>query len=279
MLANQYFRAAKISERVTRIYGPSEVLMYLVEGAERAMLIDTGCGLGDLRAFVEQLTDKPYSVLLTHGHVDHAMGAPAFDDVYISPLDREIFNEHREIHVRKGYLQLTMREQYDSIDERDYVPAGSFDKYKPLRPGDCFDLGGMRLEVCIGAGHTPGMVTILLVEERALLLGDACNPFTFLFDEHAHGVTTYMKMLKALRQDTQGRYDTVYLSHGDAAYPVDMIDSVISVCEDILAGRADDIPYTFMEYQAFIAKAVNSEMGRRDGGLGNIVYSKEKVHC
>ncbi|MGN1250839.1 MAG: hypothetical protein ACI4XW_12265, partial [Candidatus Spyradocola sp.] len=35
------------------------VRCFLVEGAERAMLVDTGFGKGDLRAFVEGLTDKP----------------------------------------------------------------------------------------------------------------------------------------------------------------------------------------------------------------------------
>ena len=33
--------------------------MYLVEGTEKAALIDTGSGIGSLKACVEQLTDKP----------------------------------------------------------------------------------------------------------------------------------------------------------------------------------------------------------------------------
>ncbi|MDE7283325.1 MAG: MBL fold metallo-hydrolase, partial [Lachnospiraceae bacterium] len=80
------FRTEKVSERITRIYAFSSELMYLVEGDNEAALIDSGSGIGFVRPLVEKLTDKPLKVLLTHGHVDHAMGASEFpaESVYIS---------------------------------------------------------------------------------------------------------------------------------------------------------------------------------------------------
>ena len=47
---------------------------YLLIGSEKAMLIDTAYGDGDLRAFVETITDKPVMVCNTHGHFDHTGG-------------------------------------------------------------------------------------------------------------------------------------------------------------------------------------------------------------
>lgn len=44
---------------------------FLIEGPEKALLIDTGQGVGDLRSCVEMLTDKPVTVVLTHNHADH----------------------------------------------------------------------------------------------------------------------------------------------------------------------------------------------------------------
>ena len=48
--------------------------VYLLIGEEKAMLIDSFYGQGDLRAFVETITDKPVIVANTHGHFDHTGG-------------------------------------------------------------------------------------------------------------------------------------------------------------------------------------------------------------
>lgn len=58
--------------------------MYLLEGDEKALLIDTGYGAGNLRTYVEQLTDKPIVVANTHYHPDHAAGNGEFEQVYMS---------------------------------------------------------------------------------------------------------------------------------------------------------------------------------------------------
>jgi hydroxyacylglutathione hydrolase len=274
----EYFKSLKISEYVWRIFGPAGELMYLVEGEKLAALIDTGTGVGDLRTFIEKLTDKPYFVLLTHGHVDHAMGAPAFDEVYMNPADKEVYASHSDYHVRKGFLEMNMGEEFVKVKEEDYIPIESSERYKPLLPGDLFDLGGIHLKVLVGAGHTPGLVTILIVEERTLILGDACNFFTFLFDEFSLGIKSYEDMLRELEQETKGRYDKVYLSHGDGDAPKEILESVLALCEEIKTGKTDDIPFNFMGYKAHIAKEIDQNMRRLDGGLGNIVYSKDKIY-
>lgn len=275
-----YFKSEKISENTTRIFGPTGELMYLVEGSDRAALIDTGTGVGNLKTYVESLTNKPCFVLLTHGHVDHAMGAPAFEEVYMHPADKEVYAAHSDMHIRSEYLEMTMRENFKRIKEEDYIAVESCSRYKFLLPGDIFDLGGIHLEICLGAGHTPGSITILFVEERTLLLGDACNFFTFLFDENSLGVSTYQKNMIELDYKTIGRYDKVYLSHGRGDAPKEMLSSVIEVCEDIKSGKTDDVPFNFLGHKAYIAKALikgTYGMERKDGGLGNIVYSKEKI--
>ena len=50
--------------------------LFLLEGSEKALLIDTGTGLFDIPALVAELTDKPLIVALTHGHVDHIYNLP-----------------------------------------------------------------------------------------------------------------------------------------------------------------------------------------------------------
>ena len=64
---------------VFHIKGAMDVCMTLLAGDKRALLIDAGYGLEDARAFARTLTDKPVSLLLTHAHHDHALGAIAFE--------------------------------------------------------------------------------------------------------------------------------------------------------------------------------------------------------
>lgn len=48
---------------------------YLVAGSERALLIDTGVGLGNMPGLVRTLTKLPVTVAATHAHCDHIGGA------------------------------------------------------------------------------------------------------------------------------------------------------------------------------------------------------------
>ena len=61
--------------------------MYLIIGEEKALLLDTGCGVCDLKELVSELTDKPVMVALTHGHRDHAGGFGACDEIWLGEED------------------------------------------------------------------------------------------------------------------------------------------------------------------------------------------------
>lgn len=270
------FHAEKISEHATRIYGLAGEQMYLVEGTRRAALVDTGSGAGSLRQYVETLTDKPVIVLLTHGHVDHAMGAPEFDTVYMSRKDDYIYVQHCELEVRKRFLFESP--MFAEVAEEDYIPVTQPDAFLNMEEGDVFDLGGVSIEIYGCPGHTRGSVCMLIREERTLITGDACNGFTFLFDAYSTGLSTYEKNLQELKDKTAGKFDRVYLSHGPGRdYPAALLDEVLEVCEDIKHGNVDDIPFESRGRKAHIAKALSKEGGRPDGKIGNIVYDKKRI--
>ena len=123
-------------------------------------------------------------------------------------------------------------------------------------------------------------MTALIPELRTLLLGDACNPFTYLFDPSCSTVTEYREMLLRLRAAVAGRYDRVLLCHGPGGEgDPGLIDSVIAVCGDILRGETDDQPFRGFHGEAVcIAKAMDfTTFTRVDGGSGNIVYDPARV--
>jgi len=55
-----------------------ETHCYLLIGGERALLIDTGLGVGNIRREVEKLSDKPVIAVATHVHWDHIGGHKYF---------------------------------------------------------------------------------------------------------------------------------------------------------------------------------------------------------
>ena len=272
----EFYRSEKINEHMTAIRSMTGEIMYLVEGEEKAVLIDTCLGVGHLRKFVENLTSLPITVLLTHGHVDHALGAPEFDEVYMNPADKEVYEKMSPLEERIGYIKANLGGHLPDFTEEDYVQPALAD-FKELKDGQIFDLGEMHIEVYALPGHTHGTMVMLIPEERALILGDACNNSTFLFDENSLSVNKYRENLIHVKEKLEGRYDTTYLCHHVMTASKEMLANVIAVCDEVLAGKADDVPFDFMGHHAFVAKKANERFERLDGGEGNIIYDKEKL--
>ena len=276
--SSKFFSAEKVRENIVRIKGAAGELMYLAEGTNKSFLIDAGTGVGDLSAYVKQLTSKPVTVIITHGHVDHAFGAANFQDVYMSHADDSVYVAHSNPEVRKGFLKMSSKD-FDKFSDSDFVKPTSPSTFKDIKGDTTFDLGGTTLEVYRDAGHTPGQLAVLFKEQRVLLTGDGANQFTFLFSNPSIGINDYENILKTLLAKTRGKFDSIFVSHGPGGASKELLSNLIAVCEDIKAGKSDEVPFNFMGSTEYIAKKVDFKIMRReDGGEGNIVYSKSQVN-
>ena len=271
------FRSAKIDSNITRIKDMTGDMMYLVEGRDKAALIDTGVGVGSLKKYVEKLTDKPLVVILTHGHVDHASGTAEFANVYMSKADKELFREHTSLANRAGYIGAGNPAFAKTLTEADFQPLDNPERFQDLKAGDSIDLGGVHLDIYDIEGHTHGMKAVLLRENRALITGDGANMFTFLFSQETLGLKSYKASLQKLQQATAGKYDKVYCSHGGGDLTVDYLQRLIEDCDNIMAGKDDKVPFEFMGQKANIAYEIGPDHNRLDGGIGNIVYDPERI--
>lgn len=265
------FTAEALSSRVTRVIDRLDVQMHLVEGEDRALLIDSGFGVGDLRGFVDTLLkreDVPLTVLLTHGHVDHAFGAGAFDDVLMNPADNAVFDTHAD-------LARTVHEQARA-EGAVVAPWPDRSAYRPVHPGDVIDLGGVRVEVYDGRGHTPGSLALLLVEERMLVTGDVANQFTFMFMPEATPLEDYRARLVSLEAELAGRYDRVLGSHGTGNLPITVLPDLVALCDRVLHGTDDAQPFTFEHFRGRVARAVDLD---NIPDQANLVYDPARLRA
>ena len=268
----RWFSAEKMNDHITRISGAANELMYLVEGREKAALLDTGVGVGDLCGVVESLTDKPVTVLLTHGHIDHAMGACEFDgDIYMSPADDALYRYHNSPEARPELMAGL------APDAVPYLNRMRPLNYKPIHNGDVWDLGGITIQAYDCPGHTKGMVVFLIVEDRILLLGDACNANTLVYDEFGTSIEEYRESLIRLQEEIRGRVDYTMYSHYPLLLGPEAVPQMIAVCDDVLNGRGAELPIEFLGTTNYLAKRVDENFVPLDGTIVNLQYSKNNI--
>jgi glyoxylase-like metal-dependent hydrolase (beta-lactamase superfamily II) len=117
--------------------------MYIIEGAKKAMLIDTGTKCEGLDSVVRQITKKPLYVVLTHAHGDHAGNIRYFKEIYLHAADTVLLDKSY-----KGKVHF-------------------------VKDGDVFDLGNKKIEVRHMPAHTPGSIVLLDRKAGNCFSGDA----------------------------------------------------------------------------------------------------------
>ena len=281
MLSDNYYSAEPLSEHMDAIRSRTGEIMYLIKGTERALLIDTCLGVGQLRPFVKSLTDLPLTVWITHGHVDHALGAPAFADcgVCMNPVDREFYVTQTPIPVRQKYIESVLGAEPGSWANAEYVPPTAPDFFLELHDGDVLDLGRIHAEAHALPGHTAGTMVVLIPEERVLITGDAANNVTFVFDPYSLPLESYRENLIRLADRLKGRYDRCFIMHMQVEASGELLQNLIALCTEVLDGTDDHVPFSIRGREGFFAKAVGPDFMRLDGKDGNLVYNPARLRA
>jgi len=177
-----WFEVYTVAPDTYAIYEPyqfQEAICYLVLGSTKAVLVDTGNGIGNIRDVATSLTRLPISVVLTHEHADHFGGAHLFEHVamYNDPAAAE--------RVRQGVPNSSARRSVTGDNVWKPLPKGvdpatwSVPPAKPdslLDEGAVVDLGGRQLEVIHTPGHSPASISLLDRGRRLLFTGDHFYP-------------------------------------------------------------------------------------------------------
>jgi glyoxylase-like metal-dependent hydrolase (beta-lactamase superfamily II) len=175
--ADPWFEVYRIRPGIFAIYEPrqlEEVISYLILGTDKAVLFDTGMGIGNIQAVVAGLTKLPVSVVNSHTHNDHVGDNWRFRDVYGMDTD------FTRANARGSQVDAQAELAPDEICGA--LPAG-FDakayRTKPfhithwLHDGDKLELGGRTLQVIGTPGHTPDEIALLDQKNGFLFTGDS----------------------------------------------------------------------------------------------------------
>jgi len=144
----------RIREVPVHEYGGGTI--WLVEGSEKALLVETGVGVAPLRAFVESVTTKPVIAFASMGYYDHAGGLHQFDERLIHGNDaHRVENPTRHNTAATWYMAGAFdAAPYEGFDPAIHVmPASS--PTRRLADGDVIDLGDRQFRVC----HLPGVTS------------------------------------------------------------------------------------------------------------------------
>lgn len=200
----------------------ASVYMYLLEGEKEALLIDTGFGTIPLRTVCEELTDRPISVVLTHGHTDHIGGTGAFDRVWLAEEDRELYQMHSRQEIRNIFTKeevLPVKEQLLYFTEN-----------------MVFDLGKRTVEMVKTPGHSVGSVCLLDRESRLLFTGDTCcKAHVLLQMEYADTMEAYRNSIQKLL-NRQQEYDITWPGHHEKPVEKEILEQFLAATDGIIKG-------------------------------------------
>ena len=208
------YKSVRIMDGVYHISDPLGVYSTLIVGSRRALLVDTGSGLGDLRGVVEGLTDRPLTVVNTHGHVDHISGDYQFERVLIPEADFSAALLNSGPYPRRRLLELAP-EIPEGFDAGAYLSYGLANAVA-MAPGARFELGGETVQSVPLPNHTPGSTGYICLERRLLLSGDAAAPMTYLFFGESCALGEHIRILERLLRDR--RFDALLCAHSGSVF-------------------------------------------------------------
>lgn len=177
--ADRWYEIADVGGGVSRILETHvkpwmRCNMWLVQGRDRDLLIDSGMGLKPLKAEIARLRERPVACVCSHCHFDHIGCACEFDvrlghradaDVHARPdLDRTC----ARTWIAAELLSALPHDGY-RLEDYAITPApltGYLDE------GDVLDLGDRSFSVLHLPGHAPGSIALYEAATRTLFSGD-----------------------------------------------------------------------------------------------------------
>ncbi|MFI0480973.1 MBL fold metallo-hydrolase [Actinomadura sp. 9N215] len=186
-----------------------------VRGRDRDLVVDSGCGIGRLRAALPELFRHDPLLVCTHGHYDHVGGAAEFADRAVHAAEQSMLSTPEPATLRgedfpaefrvemarlgmalDGVLIDALPEDGYDVDAYAVAPAPAT---RLLSDGEPIDLGDRCFEVLHLPGHSPGSIALFELDTGVLLSGDTMYDGPLLDGLPGSSVDDYRGSVKRLR--------------------------------------------------------------------------------
>ena len=240
--SNEWFDVYEIVPGVYSIHEPhqwQEVISYLIVGDDKAVMFDTGNGIGDIRAIVESLTDLPVVVVNSHAHFDHVGGNYQFDTIV--SIDTAYGREHADglpnEDVRTELSpEALCRDLPGETTQDSHVVHPYAEKVTWVEDGHTIDIGGHELEIRHMPGHSPGSVVLLDRNRGYLWSGDTYYPGPIWLFFPGTDFAAYRTTIRRLAEMAPD-YKHVFPAHNILADEPDVLPRARDAFERIVGGE------------------------------------------
>jgi len=221
-----------VTWQFTGQYLGEKVYCYLLVGAEKALLIDTCYGFTDIAGAIKTLTDKPLTVINTHGHFDHISGNYRFGEIFLSQKDETLYGLHSRRDTIEAIVSQTVgggiKGKIATLalsPSLSRIYAHAFPDTHPLPVSGYFELGNRRIEILETPGHTQGSVSLLDVKNGWLFSGDTCGDAGMLlhFPESSSAHIFHQTIRRIRKLVNDGKVTRNYPAHQTSPAPLEKL--------------------------------------------------------
>lgn len=262
-IADPWFEVYRIRPGVFAIYEPhqyEEVISYLVVGSRKALLFDTGMGIGNIRKVVEGLTSLSVIVLNSHTHNDHVGNNWRFKDVY--GMDTDFTRANAKGSREDAQAELAPDQLCGDL------PAGFNPREYSTRPfhishwlhdGDKIELGDRILQVIATPGHTPDSIALLDEKNGLLFTGDTFYPGPIFLYRPETDMDAYVASVKKLAA-LAPRLQLLLPAHNEPVAEPSYLPRVVEAIEQVRKGKVKGMPrdgkqeYSFSGFSFLLSK-------------------------
>jgi glyoxylase-like metal-dependent hydrolase (beta-lactamase superfamily II) len=240
-----WFEVYRVAPGVLAIYEPhqsEETIGYLITGEKRALMFDTGMGIGDLKSLTAQLTHLPIVVLNSHTHNDHVGNNWQFDNVW--GMDTDFTRQNARGSRKAAQSEIAPSEVCGGLPvgfDRNAYATKPWKIAQYIHDGERIDLGGRMIEILATPGHTPDAISLFDRANGLLFTGDTYYPGTIWIYRPETDLAAYGKSVHRLAA-LAPQVKLVLGAHNVPGSPPSVLLELASAFDRVQAGQASATP-------------------------------------